>query len=54
MKMNVMKQFNDAFDGGKMASGGDGHNGIALPSTTDMLGSSNNTIQALSTMVCLL
>ena len=52
MKMNVMKQFLDAFTDGKLASGGDGVNGIALPGTSDFMDTFNTTIQALSTMVC--
>lgn len=53
MKMNVMKQFLGAFDDGKLASGGDGVNGVALPKASDFMDTSNTTVQALSTMVSL-
>lgn len=53
MAMNVMKQYADAFAGGKLASGGDGVNGIALPPGDVLIGTGNDSATAVSSTVSL-
>jgi len=48
-----MKQFAEAFEDGKLASGGDASNGAALPSAADLLGDGNDTSLLISSSVSL-
>lgn len=54
MKMNVMKQYASAFDDPKLASGGDGVNGIALPPGDVLLGTGNGSAGAVASTVCII
>lgn len=51
MAMNVMKQYADAFQDRKLASGGDGVNGIALPPGDVLIGTGNDSAAAVSATV---